>query len=126
MVSMAHAIRVHSTGGPDELQYERVPDLRPGHGEVLLRQTAIGVNFIDVYYRTGLYPLPSLPHVLGGESVGVVIGIGDGVDGIRVGDRLGCVSSSPPGWMPSNESSPPPRRFRSHPASTTRRLQPPC
>ena len=97
MVSMAHAIRVHSTGGPDELQYERVPELQPGHGEVLLRQTAIGVNFIDVYYRTGLYPLPSLPHVLGGESVGVVIGIGDGVDGICIGDRIGCVSSSPPG-----------------------------
>lgn len=94
---MAHAVRIHSTGGPDELRYERVPDLQPGPGEVLLRQTAIGVNFIDVYYRTGLYPMPTLPHIVGGESVGVVTAIGEGVTGIRIGDRIGCVSSSPPG-----------------------------
>lgn len=80
------AIRIHETGGPEVLRWEEVETGRPGPGEVLLRHTAIGLNFIDTYHRTGLYPL-DLPAVLGREAAGVVEEVGEAVDTFRPGDR---------------------------------------
>ena len=86
---MSKAIRIHAHGGPEALRYEEVDPGRPGAGEALIRQTAIGLNFIDVYYRTGLYPAPNgLPLVPGGEAAGVVLEVGPGVDRLRAGDRV--------------------------------------
>ena len=84
---MPFTVRVHAVGGPEALIYEDVPVADPGPGEVLLRQRAIGVNFIDVYHRTGLYKLPSLPATIGSEGAGDVIAVGAGVERFRVGDR---------------------------------------
>ncbi len=85
---MTHAIRIHAHGGPDRLSWDRVEPGTPGPGEVLLRQTACGLNFIDVYQRDGLYPAGELPAVLGMEAAGVVEALGDGVEGFSVGDRV--------------------------------------
>jgi NADPH2:quinone reductase len=84
---MSKAIRVHAYGGPDVLAYEDVTVTAPGPGEVQIRQTAIGLNFIDVYHRTGLYPMP-LPFTPGQEAAGVVTAVGDGVTSLKVGDRV--------------------------------------
>ena len=83
----AYAIRMHETGGPDVLKVENVPPRAPGPGEVLVRQTAVGVNFIDTYHRTGLYKVP-LPFVLGSEGAGVVEEVGEGVTHLEPGDRV--------------------------------------
>jgi NADPH2:quinone reductase len=91
---MPHAIRIHAHGGPEVLQWESVEVPQPGRGEVLLRQTAVGLNFIDVYERTGLYP-GALPTGLGREGAGVVESVGPGVKGIAVGDRVAYVSGQP-------------------------------
>jgi len=85
---MTHAIRIHQYGGPEALVWEEVEVGRPGPGEVTLRQTAVGLNFIDTYNRTGLYPLPELPAVLGREAAGVVEEVGEAVDEFRPGDRV--------------------------------------
>ncbi len=86
---MAKAIRIHEHGGPEVLRYEDVDPGKPGKGEVLLRHTAIGLNFIDTYFRTGLYPAPNgLPMTPGGEAAGVVVELGDGVSGLKIGDRV--------------------------------------
>ena len=85
---MVKAIRIHSTGGPDVLRNEEIEVGSPGPGEVLLRHTAIGLNFIDVYHRSGLYPL-TLPAVIGSEAAGVVDAVGRGVTEVAVGDRVG-------------------------------------
>jgi NADPH2:quinone reductase len=89
---MPHAIRIHAYGGPDVLRWEPLDPGEPGRGEVLIRQTAVGLNFIDVYERTGLYPNP-LPTGLGREAAGVVEAVGPGVRGVAVGDRVAYVSS---------------------------------
>ena len=68
---MPHAIRIHATAAPRSCVWEEVEVGAPGPGEVRLRQTAVGLNFIDTYHRTGLYPLPELPAVLGREAAGV-------------------------------------------------------
>ncbi len=81
------AIRIQRTGGPEVLELEEVTLAAPGPGEALVKQTAIGVNFIDVYHRTGLYPL-SLPSGIGQEAAGVVEAIGEGVTEVTVGDRV--------------------------------------
>ncbi len=86
---MAKAIRIHAHGGPEVLTYEDVDPGKPGPGQVLIRQTAIGLNFIDIYYRTGLYAAPNgLPLIPGGEGAGVVIGLGEGVAHVKMGDRV--------------------------------------
>jgi NADPH2:quinone reductase len=86
---MAKAIRIHAHGGPEVLTYEDVDPGKPGPGQVLIRQTAIGLNFIDIYYRTGLYAAPNgLPLIPGGEGAGVVIGLGEGVAHVKIGDRV--------------------------------------
>lgn len=89
---MSKAIRIHRTGGPDQLRWEDVGVGAPAPGQVLLRQTAVGLNYIDVYHRTGLYPLPSLPAVLGMEAAGVVEAVGPGVSGLRPGQRIAYAS----------------------------------
>jgi NADPH2:quinone reductase len=85
---MPNAIRIHETGGPDVLRYEQVETGEPGLGQVRIRQTACGLNFIDVYMRTGLYPVPELPATLGMEAAGVVEVVGDEVKSLVVGDRV--------------------------------------
>jgi NADPH2:quinone reductase len=82
------AIRVHSLGGPEVLTYEEVPDPEPGEGQALVRVEAAGVNFIDVYFRTGLYRGPAPPFVPGQEAAGTVLAVGPGVTGIAAGDRV--------------------------------------
>lgn len=82
------AIRVHATGGPEVLRYEDVPDPVPAEGQAVVRIEAIGVNFIDVYHRTGLYKVPSLPFTLGQEAAGTVEVVGPGVTGLAAGDRV--------------------------------------
>ena len=84
---MAKAIRISQTGGADVLSFEDVEVPAPGKGEAAIRQSAIGVNFLDVYHRTGLYPQP-LPFTVGSEGAGVVTAIGEGVTEIAVGDRV--------------------------------------
>ncbi len=85
---MAHAIRIHATGGPEVLKWEAVEVGEPGPGEVRLRQTAIGLNYIDTYHRSGLYKLASLPAVIGMEAAGRVEAVGAGVSDVKVGDRV--------------------------------------
>lgn len=85
---MSHAIRIHEHGGPEVLRWEEVEVGDPGPGELKVRHTAIGLNYIDVYFRTGLYPVPELPCMLGKEGAGVVEATGPDVDDIRVGDRV--------------------------------------
>jgi NADPH2:quinone reductase len=92
---MPQAVRIHQTGGPEVLQYENVDVGEPGPGEVRLRHTAIGLNFIDVYERTGLYPL-ALPSVLGREAAAVIEAVGPKVKGFSVGDRV-AYTGGPPG-----------------------------
>jgi NADPH2:quinone reductase len=84
---MPHAIRVHAVGGPEVLTWEEVESGQPAPGEARILQEAIGLNFIDVYHRSGLYPLP-LPFVPGTEGAGVVEAIGEGVTNVFVGDRV--------------------------------------
>ena len=84
---MAEAIVVHELGGPEALRWEEVPDPTPGAGQVRVRHTAVGLNFIDVYFRTGLYKGP-LPFVPGQEAAGVVEAVGPGVVEVRPGDRV--------------------------------------
>ncbi len=82
-----NAIRVRATGGPDALELHTIPDPVPKAGEALVRLEYAGVNFIDVYFRTGLYPTV-LPYTPGSEGAGVVVAIGEGVEDIAVGDRV--------------------------------------
>jgi len=85
---MPHAIRFHETGQPEVLKLESVEVGDPGPGQARVRHSYIAVNFIDVYFRTGRYPLP-LPNGLGSDAVGVVEAVGPGVTEVRVGDRVG-------------------------------------
>ncbi|WP_207004885.1 quinone oxidoreductase family protein [Trinickia mobilis] len=84
---MAHAIRFYETGGPEVLRWESVDVGEPGPGEVRIRHAAVGLNFADTYFRSGLYPVP-LPSGIGVEAAGVVEAVGDGVSNVAVGDRV--------------------------------------
>lgn len=92
---MPKAIRIHQTGGPEVMQYVDVEVGPPGPGEVQVRHHAIGLNYIDVYFRTGLYPQP-LPGGIGLEAAGVVAAVGEGVTHVKPGDRV-AYSDRPPG-----------------------------
>lgn len=92
---MTHAIRIHEHGGPEVLRWEAVEVGAPGPGEVRLRQTAAGLNFLDVYHRSGAYPLPGLPVALGMEAAGVVEAVGEGVDELKAGDRVAYAGYKP-------------------------------
>jgi NADPH2:quinone reductase len=85
---VSKAIRIHKTGGPEVLSWDDVDVGKPGKGEALIRHSAVGLNFIDTYMRTGLYPMPQMPSGIGLEGAGVVEAIGDGVTSISVGDRV--------------------------------------
>ena len=88
---MTHAIRFHQTGGPEVLKWESVEVGEPGPGQVRLQHRSVGLNYIDVYHRSGLYPVP-LPAILGLEAAGVVEAIGPDVTEVRVGDRVAYAS----------------------------------
>lgn len=92
---MTRAVQIDQTGGPEQMRIVQVPVGEPGPGEVRIRHHAIGLNFIDVYQRSGLYPLP-LPLRLGMEGAGVIEAVGEGVSHLRVGDRA-AYASQPPG-----------------------------
>ena len=85
---MIKAVRVHKVGGPEALVYESVDLPAPNAGEVRIRQHAVGLNFIDVYYRTGLYKAPGLPFIAGNEAAGEVVAVGPGVTNFHPGDRV--------------------------------------
>lgn len=91
------AIRFHETGGPDVLRFEDMTLGHPAAGEAQVRHTAIGVNFIDTYHRTGLYPPARLPSGLGVEAAGVVEAVGPGVSGVALGDRVAYAAAGGPG-----------------------------
>ena len=87
---MTAVVRLHKLGGPEVLAFEDIDIGRPGHGQVRIRQRACGLNFIDTYFRSGLYPI-TLPCILGNEGAGEVVEIGPGVQGIEVGDRATAI-----------------------------------
>src|SRR2546430_8945288 len=91
---MVAAVRVHKTGGPEVLTYEDIPSPTPGPGQIKIRNHACGINFIDTYFRSGMYPSPvGLPFVSGNEGAGEVLAVGPGVTNIKVDDRVGYVSA---------------------------------
>jgi NADPH2:quinone reductase len=94
---MPLAVRIHAPGGPDALRCEDVEVPPPGPGEAQLRQTAVGVNMLDTYHRSGLYPLPTMPHGIGAEAAGVVEAVGEGVADVKPGDRVAYAAAGPPG-----------------------------
>ena len=86
---MPKAIRIHQTGGPDAMQWEDVDVGAPGPGEIRIRHEAVGLNYIDVYFRTGLYPAPCLPFSPGMEGAGPCVeAVGEGVESLVTGDRV--------------------------------------
>ena len=85
---MPQAIQIHETGGPEVMLLEEVTVGEPGPGEARIRHTAIGLNYIDVYFRMGLYPSPTLPFSPGMEGAGEVLAVGEGVSDLGVGDRV--------------------------------------
>ena len=92
---MPRAIRIHETGGHEVLRLEDVDIEAPAAGEVQVLHTAIGVNFIDVYDRSGLYPQKQMPGGIGREAAGIVVSLGKGVRGFRQGDRVAYVHNTP-------------------------------
>lgn len=98
---MQRAIRIHRTGGPEVLRLDEVPSPSVGPGQALVRHAAIGVNYIDTYHRSGLYPLPVLPHGIGMEAAGVVEMVGPEVRDLAVGDRVAYAASSPGSYAES-------------------------
>ncbi len=93
---MTKAIRIHKTGGPEVLRWEDVEVGAPGPGQDRLTHVAVGLNYIDTYQRSGLYPLPAMPAALGMEGAGVVEELGEGVSGLATGDRV-AYATPPPG-----------------------------
>ncbi|MSO53528.1 MAG: quinone oxidoreductase [Rhodospirillales bacterium] len=89
---MTKAIIIHSTGGPEVMKWETVDVGRPAKGQVRIRQTAVGLNYIDVYYRSGFYPITKFPSSIGLEAAGVIEEIGPGVKGLKVGMRVAYCS----------------------------------
>jgi NADPH2:quinone reductase len=90
---MTKAIRIHTHGGPEVMLWEDVPTPEPGPGEALVRHEAIGLNYIDVYFRSGLYKAPSMPATIGMEGAGTVVAVGAGVTAVVPGDRVAYASA---------------------------------
>ncbi|MGA9081937.1 MAG: alcohol dehydrogenase catalytic domain-containing protein, partial [Pseudolabrys sp.] len=89
---MVAAVRVHKPGGPEVLTYEDVQIAAPGQGQIKIKQHASGVNFIDAYFRMGMYPSPvGMPFIAGNESAGEVMAVGPGVTDVKIGDRVAFV-----------------------------------
>jgi NADPH2:quinone reductase len=89
---MVAAVRVHKTGGPEVLTYEEVEVAAPAAGQIRIKQYASGVNYIDTYFRSGLYPAPTMPFISGNEGAGEVTAVGSGVADFKVGDRVAYVA----------------------------------
>ena len=85
---MIKAIRIHSPGGPEVMKWEDVPRPEPCPGEALIKQEAVGLNYIDVYFRSGLYKAPTMPLIIGQEGAGTVLAVGPGVTTVKPGDRV--------------------------------------
>lgn len=119
---MTKAIQIHEYGGPEVMRWDSIDVGAPGVGEVRIRHTAVGLNFIDVYHRTGLYPLPSLPAVIGMEGAGIVEALGPGVTHLNLGQRV-AYASLPPGaycearLMPADRLVPIPETVTDHQAA---------
>ncbi len=96
---MTHAIVIHKQGGPEEMRWEEVDVGAPGPGQVRLKQTAVGLNYIDCYHRSGLYPL-EMPSGIGMEAAGIVEAVGDGVSDLAVGDRVAYAGPPPGSYAP--------------------------
>jgi len=94
-MSRVNAVRIHKNGGPEELRYEEIEVGDTGPGEARVRHTAIGLNFTDIHHRSGRYPVPQVPHVIGMEAAGVVEAVGEGVSEVRPGDRVAYASETP-------------------------------
>jgi NADPH2:quinone reductase len=94
-MTKVYAVRVHKLGGPKQLRYEQVEVGEPSPGEARVRHTVIGLNFTDIHFRTGRYPLPALPHVIGMEAAGVVEAVGEGITAFRPGDRVAYAAETP-------------------------------
>jgi NADPH:quinone reductase len=94
-MTRVYAVRVHKPGGPEQLRYEQVEVGEPDRGEARVRHTVIGLNFTDIHFRTGRYPLPTLPHVIGMEAAGVIEAVGDGVTAFQPGDRVAYAAETP-------------------------------
>ncbi len=90
---MTKAIRIHANGGPEVMVWEDIPTPDPGPGEVLIKQEAVGLNFIDVYYRSGLYKAPHMPLIIGQEGAGTVIASGANVTSVAPGNRVAYAGS---------------------------------
>ena len=90
---MTKAIRIHSPGGPEVMRWEDVPTPEPGPNEALIKQEAVGLNYIDVYFRTGLYKAPNMPLVIGQEGAGTVTAVGANVTLVKPGDRVAYAGS---------------------------------
>jgi NADPH2:quinone reductase len=90
---MSKAIRIHTNGGPEVMKWEDVPTPEPGPGEALIKQAAVGLNYIDVYFRSGLYKAPSMPLVIGQEGAGTVVSVGANVTSVSPGDRVAYAGS---------------------------------
>ena len=90
---MTKAIRIHTNGGPEVMKWEDVPTPEPGPGEALIKQEAVGLNYIDVYFRTGLYKAPGMPLVIGQEGAGTVVSVGPNVSLVKPGDRVAYAGS---------------------------------
>ena len=97
---MPNSIVIHEHGGPEVMKWEEIPLQNPSRGEVLINQTKVGLNFIDIYQRPGIYPL-NLPSSIGMEGVGLVESIGEGVENVKVGDRVGYVMGTPGSYTES-------------------------
>ena len=125
---MPKAIRIHETGGPEVMRWEKYDPGNPGPGEVRLRQEAVGLNFIDVYHRNGLYPPPALPAVIGMEGAGVVESMGPDVSEFKPGDRA-AYAGLPPGayaqvrYMPAHRLVPLPERVSAKQAAVQQTLR---
>jgi NADPH:quinone reductase len=90
---MMKAIRIHAAGGPEVMKWEDVPRPEPGQGEALIKQEAVGLNYIDVYFRSGLYKAPTMPLIIGQEGAGTVSAVGAGVTNVKTGDRVAYAGS---------------------------------
>ena len=108
---MPKAIRIHQYGGPEVLKWEDFDPGQPGPGEALVRHEAVGLNFIDVYHRSGLYPLPAFPATPGLEAAGVVEAVGSDVGEVAVGDRV-AYAGVPPGAYAEKRNWPAERTLR--------------
>lgn len=118
-MSRVNAVRIHRNGGPEELRHEEIEIGDPGPGEARVRHTAIGLNFTDIHHRTGRYPLPQFPHVIGMEAAGVVEAVGAGVSEVRSGDRVAYASDRPRAQPRSSSCGPRPLSDSSRDPSRT-------